>query len=205
LRIAGSAAGEKMRGGGKYGDAWRQMLEETRKVQMPGYAKPGFFYLTELAIGTHPKVFRPSNLLMRSSMGSFWERYRSGVVHVGVGTSGMSGVETGKLEDPEQGVRWWKERGLPWGHLHVHCMFPTYEVTTRTGEQLRVIDRGRLTALDDPEVRSYAARFGNVDELLTEDWVPAIPGVNVEGDYFEDYAKDPIPWIRKELTGEFYG
>ena len=61
-----------------------------------------------------------------------------------------------------------------------------------------LIDKGHLTALDDPEVRSLASRYGDADELLREAWFPAIPGINVPGDYMEDYAQDPISWIKKE-------
>ena len=39
-----------------------------------------------------------------------------------------------------------------------------------------VIDKGHLTVLDEPEVRSLASRYGNPDELLKEIWIPAIPG-----------------------------
>jgi hypothetical protein len=31
---------------------------------------------------------------------------------------------------------------------------------------------GRLTVLDDPEVRRVAAQHGAPDELLSEDWIP---------------------------------
>jgi len=29
-------------------------------------------------------------------------------------------------------------------------------------------------------------------------WFPAIPGINVPGDYMGVYAKDPISWIKQE-------
>jgi len=61
-----------------------------------------------------------------------------------------------------------------------------------------IIDKGHLTALDDDEVRSLAAEYGDPDELLTEAWFPAIPGINVPGDYMQDYARDPVSWIKKE-------
>ena len=52
--------------------------------------------------------------------------------------------------------------------------------------------------LDDPEVRKIAAKYGNPDELLREDWIPAIPGINVPGDYMKDYAANPEAWVKKE-------
>ncbi len=62
---------------------------------------------------------------------------------------------------------------------------------------VRVIEKGRLTAFDDPEVREVAAKYGDPDLLLRELWVPAIPGVNYPGDYERDYAKDPMAWLKK--------
>ncbi len=38
-----------------------------------------------------------------------------------------------------------------------------------------------------------ASRYGEPDELLQEDWVPGMDGVNLPGKY-EDYGKDP--WKR---------
>jgi hypothetical protein len=39
-----------------------------------------------------------------------------------------------------------------------------------------------------------AAKYGDPDELLREDWIPSILGISAEGDY-EDYAKDPARYI----------
>ena len=86
------------------------------------------------------------------------------------------------------------ERGLLYGHLHVHLLFPTFAVTSRDGETREIIRHGRLTALDDPEVRELATRHGDPDELLGEDWIPAIPGISGPGS-FDEYARDPAPWI----------
>jgi hypothetical protein len=77
-------------------------------------------------------------------------------------------------------------------------MFATFEGKTQDGARLKVIDKGRLTALDDPEIRKVASRYGNPDDLLQEIWIPALPGVNVEGDYLRDYGRSPFEWIRKE-------
>jgi hypothetical protein len=43
-----------------------------------------------------------------------------------------------------------------------------------------------LTGLDDPEIRELAARNGDPDEILREAWIPKIPGINIEGDYWAD-------------------
>ena len=76
---------------------------------------------------------------------------------------------------PEE--KWAGERGLLYGHLHIHLLLPTLVVTARNGREHVVIRNGRLTALDDPEVRKLAAKYGDADDLLREDWIPQIPGI----------------------------
>jgi hypothetical protein len=48
-----------------------------------------------------------------------------------------------------------------------------------------------MTSLDNPEVRALASRYGDPDYLLTEDWIPDVPGINAPGDYLKDYAPNP--------------
>ena len=43
-------------------------------------------------------------------------------------------------------------------------------------------------------MRAIAAKYGDPDKLLKEDWIPAIPGISATGSY-EEYAKNPMPWI----------
>ncbi len=93
--------------------------------------------------------------------------------------------------------RFIQETGLPGGHLHVHARFATYDIKNSRGRVVRVIEKGRLTAFDDPEVREVAAKYGDPDLLLRELWVSAIPGVNYPGDYQRDYAKDPMAWLKR--------
>ena len=88
--------------------------------------------------------------------------------------------------------------GYPWSHVHIHSLFGTLEGKSSDGANITVIDRGHLTALDDPEVRSVASKYGDPEELLSEIWIPAVPGINTRGDYWKDYARDPSEWIRKE-------
>ncbi len=174
---------ESIDGGGAYGDAWNGLLEESRHSQYPCFPREGLFWLWEVAIGTNPKVKRPRGIHLQSSGGSEWERRRSGVIHIGLGTSWRS-----EYED------WAGDRSMLYGHLHVHLLFPTLDVTTKSGEVLRVIENGRLTALDDPEVRELAGKFGDPDLLLREDWIPEIPGISAEGSY-DQYASNPVPWV----------
>jgi hypothetical protein len=72
----------KIIGGADYGDAWRDLLEESKRTQYPCFPRPGLFYLWEVAIGTNPKILRPSGIEFHSSGGFEWERRRSGVIHI---------------------------------------------------------------------------------------------------------------------------
>jgi len=179
---------ESVEGGGAYGSAWQDLLDESRHTRYPCFPRPGLFWLWEIAIGTNPKIRRPHRIDLLSSGGMEWERRRSGIVHVGLGT---------RWRGPEE--VWAGERGLLYGHLHIHLLSPTLVVTTVDGEEVHVIENGRLTALDDPEVRQLAAGHGDPDLLLSEDWEPDIPGVTVEGDY-EEYARDPAAWIYRAIS-----
>jgi len=169
-------------GGGAYGDAWRDLEAEAKDIQYPCFPAPGLFWLWELAIGTNPKIVRPDNIRCLSSGGFEWERRRAGIIHCGLGTRWRSSEEV-----------WAGERRLVYGHLHVHLLTPTLIVETPTGD-VPVIEGGRLSAYDDPDVRDLAATFGDPDQLLHDDWVPEIPGITVPGDYAE-YAREPSRWV----------
>jgi hypothetical protein len=169
-------------GGGAYGAAWRELEEESSATQYPCFPGPGLFWLWEIAIGTNPKIARPRSINYLSSGGFEWERRRAGIIHCGLGTRWRSSEEV-----------WAGERHLLYGHLHVHLMSATLTVQAR-GRDIPVIEHGRLSAYDDPEVRDLAARYGDPDEILRDDWQPPIPGITVPGSY-EDYAREPSRWI----------
>ena len=188
----------KVEGGGKYGEVWREKLEKYKNVELPSFplllgeapkykiSDPGLFWFFECAIGTIPTVSRlPREGLFQNYANFLHDRLRTGYVHNGFGPA-----VTGQRE--------LIEAGLPWVHVHIHSMFATLEGSTNKSETITVIDKGHLTALDDAEVRSLASRYGNPDELLKEVWFPAVPGINVPGDYMKDYAQDPVSWIKKE-------
>lgn len=176
---------QEIRGGGGYGDAWRDIEQETRGSHYPVFPRPGLFWMVEAAIGTNPAIARAHDISRLSSGGTEWERRRSGVMHLGFGTFWR-----------DKGEVWAAERGLLYGHLHVHLLFPTLDLQTTDGEDIRIIDNGHLTALDNPRVRDVASRFGDPDDLLTERWVPSIPGLNTSGS-IEQYFADPAAHIYK--------
>ena len=70
----------------------------------------------------------------------------------------------------------------------------------REGDNETIIEDGRLLALDDPDIRKLADKHGGADLWLQESWIPAVPGLNVAGDYWQHYAKDPLAWVKAELN-----
>lgn len=175
----------EVEGGGGYGDLVRGLLNDTKDIKYPEYPEKGFLYWWELAIGTNPKMVRPSNCLMLSGSGTLSERLRSGMIHMGFGTVNFSPSEI-----------FGKENNITYGHIHIHLMFANFEITTKKGEVIKVIDKGRLTVLDDPEVIEKASKFGDPKELLRDDWIAPVPGISVPGDYHKDYAQDPFTYIK---------
>lgn len=201
-----------VKGGGIYGDVIRQFLDypHINDLTYPYYKHPGYWHLWEVALGTNPKFFRdPSDFYGGGHAGIYcltFERYRSGEIHWGFGNELPN--EPGSFGLPATWLKFGADHDLPTGHdFHIHNYFITYRVHYRsTGEWANVIDRGHLTALDDPEVRALAAHYGDADRILTEDWVPGIPGVNAPGNY-EDYSRDPWKYanaqMKKILAGTY--
>jgi hypothetical protein len=190
----------KVEGGGKYGEAWREKLEEYRNVKLPPLSldmgmspeyeisEPGLFWFHECAIGTVPGLVPAQKELLGETYNNISQTLvRAGHIHCGFGASILSQEQVSKA-------------GLPFPHVHIHLWFSTLEGRTKNGETVTIIDKGHLTALDDPEVRSLASRYGDPDELLKLAWIPAIPGINLPGDYMKDYGQDPLSWWRRQVV-----
>lgn len=175
--------------GGLFGEKLRRLMDQTREIQYPGFPGKGLLYWWEASIGTNPKIHRPRKDFLQGLNCGLYERMRSGVVHMGYGTVISSAYE-----------RQAAQANLLVGHFHVHLYFATVTAELPGGAREVVVEDGHLKALDAPEVREIAARYGDPDVLLAEDWIPAIPGINMEGDYFKDYAGDPLEWTLTELT-----
>ncbi|MBI3940068.1 MAG: hypothetical protein HY315_04480 [Acidobacteria bacterium] len=179
---------DRVEGGGRMGEIMRAILanEKVKNLHYPYLPYPGFFYVCEGVPGTNPKGFR-----YYEAPGNVVELSRSGVFRFGFGVGSLA---------PEF-EEYAKKNNVPNAHgFHVHQYFMTYEVKTRgTDRRFKIIDRGRMTALDDPEVKALSSRYGSAEDLLKEDWIPAIPGINVKGDFQKDYADDPFAYVQKEV------
>jgi hypothetical protein len=89
-------------------------------------------------------------------------------------------------------VEFTRKNNLPDDHwFHVHNYFATYRLRFRGAKNtwVTIINKGRMNSLDSPEVRALTSRYGDPKDLLAEDWVPQIPGINAPGRY-ADYARD---------------
>jgi hypothetical protein len=180
-------------GGGAYGDAWRAFLQypKINEAKWPLYKddpnyKQGYFYLYEAGLGTNPKFY--------NSPGDPGQRNRGGTVHWGFGLRVDNGPES-PYEPGKEWTDWTTQNNLPDDHWwHIHNFFLTYQVRIRgTDKQVVLLDKGHLTALDNPEVRALASRYGDPATILADDFVPDVPGVNAPGSY-QEFAKDP--WKR---------
>jgi hypothetical protein len=186
----------RIEGGGRMGDIARTLLAEPmlRNARYPTAPRAGYWYWFELALGTNPKYFRPVRELSDGGYGAvnLPERNRSGIIHLGMGLETLDPAARKFCSDTK----------LPCDHAwHIHNYFMTYEAKLRDEEQtITVMNKGRLAALDDAEVRALASRYGDPDLIMREEWIPAIPGINVPGDYQKDYAPDPWKYIKSEFA-----
>ncbi|SMQ72119.1 hypothetical protein SAMN05444673_2110 [Bacillus sp. OV166] len=175
--------------GGEFGEKLRKLKAETDHLQYPGFPDKGLFRWWEASVGTNPHIHRPRKGFLNGWLNCLYERMRSGVIHIGFGTVISSSAE-----------RQAANMGLPVGHWHVHLYFPTMTCEMIGGGTETLIKDGHLMALDDPEIRKIAAKYGDPDLLLSESWIPAVPGLNMTGDYWKHYAEDPEKWVLSELN-----
>ena len=179
-----------VKGGGVNGELLRELLNYPRikELTFPFHNHPGFWYMYEIAFGTHPKAFRNPYYMERGSLGP--ERLRSGVIHWGLGIR-LWHDPTAPVES-KSWLDFTAKYDMPRDHgFHTHTYFTTYKLHLRnTDKWLTLLDKGHMTSLDDPEVRALASRYGDPNSILAEDWTPEVPGINAPGQY-EDYARDP--------------
>ncbi|MDP9146267.1 MAG: hypothetical protein M3N22_01300 [Acidobacteriota bacterium] len=188
---------QEVKGGGIFGEVFREFMKypNTNDLPYPFYDSkhPGFWRLFEIAVCTHPKYYRSPEDLFHYGAGEY---HRSGVVHWGVGADILNG--------PPEVLQKWREFGakynVPIGHdFHIQNYFTTYSVHLRHIDTwITLVDKGHLTALDDPDVRALAARRGDAGRLLSEDWIPEMPGINAPGSYTE-YANDPWKYVKTQM------
>lgn len=182
----------EVKGGGKYGDGIREMMDQFKNVHWPGYPDKGYFWFCDCALCTNVKAFRRTSDMFHSCWGfpNIAERNRAGVFHLGIGSR----------RHFKEHLEYAKEHNLSLGHIHVHNYFVTYEIKLQGSENwYKIVDKGWLSAMSDPEVRGLATKYGDPDELLSYDWIPPLPGINCEGEYLRDYAPDPVAYLKNRM------
>jgi hypothetical protein len=200
---------KEVKGGGTYGESLREFMQlpHINDLAYPFHNEnhKGYWYLYEVAFGTHPKAFRNPAGLDEGTV--IPERLRAGVIHWGLGITLHH--DPGVQAQSQKLLDFTAKYNLPRDHgFHTHTYFTTYEVHLRNADRwVKLLDRGRLTTLDNPEVRALASRYGDPAYLLTEDWRPEIPGINAPGTYASDYAPDPWRTVKsvidKVLAGHY--
>ena len=181
-----------VKGGGAQGAALKEFLHYPglNELTFPYHNQPGYWYLYEIAFGSHPKSFRHPGVMAETGNTSP-ERVRSGVIHWGLGIRLWHDPDA-----PTESKKWrefTEEHNVAFDHgWHTQTYFTTYKVRLRNANKwVNILDKGHMTSLDNPEVRALASRYGDPNYLLTEDWVPDVPGINAPGDYLKDYAPNP--------------
>lgn len=141
----------EVEGGGEFAERLRKSFDKYRDVTFERLPGPGCNWVSTFALCTNPKYRRsPFHSQARGSTRVHtWclGHRRSGFIHASIGSA---------LAGP--------------GHKlirHFELMFPTMVADGKV-----VIQDGHLVALDDPQVRSVAARYGDPDNLLREEWIP---------------------------------
>ncbi|MBI2934005.1 MAG: hypothetical protein HYY29_00380 [Chloroflexi bacterium] len=187
----------EVRGGGKYGERIRETMDKFKNLQWPGYPGKGLFWYVDTALCTAIGVHRRVSDMFKS----YWiypnlpERTRAGIFHQGFGSR--------SYQDEKSFAAFATRAGAPRGHIHVHNYFATFEVKIRgTNYWHKIVDKGWMTALDDPAIRAMTTKYGNPDDLLKYDWIPPLPGINCAGDYSKDYAPDPVAYLKKRLKAK---
>ena len=182
----------EVRGGGRYGEEIAALEERYSHVHWPGYPERGYFWFCDCALCTTIKAFRRTSDFFHS----YWripnapERNRAGIFHMGIGSR----------RHTEAHRTYARENKVPMGHIHVHNYFVTFEIKIAGSKSwYKIVDKGWITALDDVDLRAKATKYGAPDDLLSYDWVPPLPGINCDGDYWKDYASDPIAYLKKRL------
>jgi hypothetical protein len=199
----------EVKGGGLVGDALREFMQlpNINDLVYPFHNEnhKGYWYLYEIAFGTHPKAFRNPQGLDDGTV--IPERLRAGVIHWGLGITLHH--DPGVQAQSQKLLDFTAKYNMPRDHgFHTHTYFTTYKVHLRNADRwVTLLDKGRMTSLDNAEVRALASRYGNPDQILAEDWRPEIPGINAPGNYMTDYAPDPWKTVKmvidKVLAGTY--
>ena len=146
-------------GGGRMGEYMRQAFEQYAQVHYPLFPAPGVNWVEYTVWGWIPHLAPAAyadELKWTARFAAEKFENRAGVVHIAIGTG--AGALTTAFANAH---------GYP---IH-HKDFNLFRATL-TVDGAKVVDAGHLLALDAPEIRQIAAKYGDPDVLLTEIWTP---------------------------------
>ena len=151
----------EVKGGGKMGDYLRSVYAKYKDIQYPLFPDPGVNWVEYAVWGFYPVPgFKPTpDIPGIAGSGKMWTYnidLKAGVFHIAVGTT--AGGFTAKFTNGH---------GYPFHHKDFVLYRPTLTVDGQT-----IIDRGHLLALDAPDIRAIAAKYGDPDTLLKQQWHP---------------------------------
>ncbi len=160
----------KVEGGGLQGRMLDDLRNQYKDLQIPYFRFPGWAHLYHMEMPVNPK---------------------DGSREVAWGF----GVETTIKEALDFEIK----HNIPLYHdWHFENYFPTFEIALSTGKNMKLIDKGYLTVLDDPEIRAIASKYGDPADILKPEGAAPLPGVNAPGDYWKEYAPNPQAYWLKE-------
>jgi hypothetical protein len=117
-----------VKGGGAQGEALKEFLQYPglNDLVYPYHTTPGYWYLYEIAFGSHPKAFREPAVVLQTGS-TIADRVRSGVVHWGLGIRLWHDPDA-----PTESKQWadfTQKHNVPRDHgWHTHTYFTTYKV-----------------------------------------------------------------------------
>jgi hypothetical protein len=193
---------ERIEGGGKTGELLKILLNHPKlkkeNIRFPKAPSNGYWFLRQDGFATNPKYVRSvPSLIEGSTFTNSIDRNRAGVQHLSFSYGSF---------DPED-IAYAKKQGIPFNGTdvhtaHMHDYFPTIRWKLRdTGEWITVSDKGFVQIFNDPELRALASQYGDPELIFRYEWIPALPGINVPGDYNKEFAPDPWAYIQKEWAG----
>jgi len=160
----------KVEGGGLQGIMLDDIMNKYKNDQIPYLPRPGWLYVFHLSLSVNPKG---------GDRSMYW----------------AFGPEIYIPEIEEYG----RKHNMPITHnFHLNNSFITYEAMVTGGKKTRIKDKGHLVLLEDPEVRAIASKYGDPEDILSEEGQTPIPGINAPGDYWKDYAQDPVRYLVRQ-------
>ena len=160
----------KVEGGGLQGKMMDDLRLRYKDLQIPYFRFPGWAHLYHMEMPVNPK---------------------DGTREIAWGF----GVETTIKEALDYEIK----HNIPLYHdWHFENYFPTFEITLSSGKKRRLIEKGYLTVLEDPEIRAIASKYGDPADILKPEGATPVPGINAPGDYWNEYAPNPQAYWLKE-------